>query len=63
VAKLSGGLRFLDAATPDEIEKEVRSLINDAEAEKAWAEAATLKLPTWKKFGSATSKWVELASP
>jgi glycosyltransferase involved in cell wall biosynthesis len=63
VAKLSGGLRFLDAATPDEIEKEVRLLINDAEAEKAWAEAATLKLPTWKKFGSATSKWVELASP
>lgn len=58
VANLTAGVRFLDAATPDEIAKQVRALTDDAEAEKAWAEAATLDLPTWKEFGSATSRWV-----
>lgn len=58
VATLSGGIRFLDKATSEEIEEHVRALMVDAEAEKAWKEAAKLKLQTWQSFGSATADWV-----
>jgi glycosyltransferase involved in cell wall biosynthesis len=59
VEKFTQGVRFLHAATPNEIAKQVGSLLKDAEAEKAWKEAAKLKLPTWKDFGSATARWLE----
>jgi len=59
VANLSGGLHFLDEATPEEIEAQVRALMVDSEAEKVWKEAAKVKLPTWKSFGSATAEWVD----
>ncbi|MFL6760264.1 glycosyltransferase [Sphingomonas sp.] len=58
VAGLSGGVRFLDEATPDEIANEVRALLRDGEAEKAWKEASKLSLPTWQQFGSATADWI-----
>lgn len=58
VAHLSGGLRFLDEGTPNEIEEQVRLLLSDAEAEKAWKEAAKLTLPTWQKFGAEVGNWV-----
>jgi len=58
VAHISAGVRFLDEATPEAIATQVRALADDLEAEKAWAEAATLNLPTWKDFGAATSRWV-----
>jgi glycosyltransferase involved in cell wall biosynthesis len=58
VEKLPHGVRFLDDATPNEIAKQVRAILSDSEAEKAWKETAKLKLPTWKDFGSATAQWI-----
>jgi len=58
VEKLSRGVRFLENATPDQIAKQVRALLSDTQAEKAWKEAAKLKLPTWKDFGLAIAQWI-----
>lgn len=58
VANLAKGVRFLDEATPEEIEEQVRLLLDQGEAEKAWKEAAKLNLPTWQQFGSATAEWI-----
>lgn len=58
VTNLPGGLRFLEKASPDEIAREVRLLAKDDEAERAWSEAALLKLPTWKDFGTAVARWI-----
>jgi glycosyltransferase involved in cell wall biosynthesis len=58
VANLGPGLRFLNQPTPDEIQHQIRLLMKDDEAEKAWKQAAKVKLPTWKDFGSATASWI-----
>jgi glycosyltransferase involved in cell wall biosynthesis len=37
----------------------IRRLLDDAEAERLWAEAATLRVPTWRGFADAVAGWVQ----
>ncbi len=49
----------LDPVTEDALLAAIRRLLDDAEAEQLWHEAAALRVPTWRDFAEAVAGWVQ----
>ena len=49
----------LATVSVDSIADAVRSLLDEAEARRLWAEASRLHLPTWRDFSHAVAAWVQ----
>jgi glycosyltransferase involved in cell wall biosynthesis len=60
-ALLSGGTKLLERMDPPSIAAAVVSLLDDETAERLWAEAADVRLPTWAAFGRALGGWAQAA--
>jgi glycosyltransferase involved in cell wall biosynthesis/SAM-dependent methyltransferase len=53
------GMLRLASVTPGQISAAVASLQDDAAAAALWAEAAAIRLGTWRDFAEATVKWLD----
>ena len=49
----------LDPVSEDALLAAVRRLLDDAEAEQLWDEAAALRVPTWRDFAEVVADWVQ----
>jgi len=49
----------LDPVTDDTVLAAVRRLLDDDEAGRLWAEAAALRVPTWRDFAEAVADWAQ----
>ena len=61
VALLPGGAWLLEQMDAPSIAAAVASLLDDATAARLWAEAASIRLPSWAAFGRALGSWVQEA--
>jgi glycosyltransferase involved in cell wall biosynthesis len=55
----SAGQIRLENTSTDAITDAVRWLLDDTNAQRMWAEAATLTVPTWRDFTLACATWVQ----
>jgi glycosyltransferase involved in cell wall biosynthesis len=53
----------LPKISPRELADAINSMMNDQIAERLWAEAAQLKLPTWRDFAHAVAAWAKVHPP
>ncbi len=60
-ALIPAGTMMLAHMTPDAIAAAVERLLDDATAERLWAAAAKVRLPTWSDFGRNLGAWAHAA--